>query len=69
MYLPSISSVGLRQLVVADTGGSLATHPLTITTTGTDLIASDTSVLLTINYSSVTVGSNLNGSPYVWMIL
>ena len=49
-----------------DVGGTLSAYPVTIATTGGDIIAGDTSVLMNIDYESINMAAS---PPNVWLII
>ena len=52
--------------IISDVGGNLINNPLTIQRSGTsDTIAGDSSIILNINYSSITLISNTTD---IWII-
>ena len=66
--LPEIANFtnGKRMYIISDVGGNLINNPLTIQRSGTsDTIAGDSSIILNINYSSITLISNTTD---IWII-
>lgn len=64
--LPPIASLDgnrKRNLYIVDVGGALTDHPLTLMTTGTDSIAGDTSVEVSVNFTGLHLVSNANVAP------
>lgn len=64
--LPAISSLDAnkkRQIDIVDVGGALSTNPLTVNTVGTDTIAGDTSVQVSVDYTSLHLLSNADVAP------
>lgn len=67
--LPSIASLdngGCRLHYIVDVGGHLEEHPLTINTTGGDVIGGETSMLIQVNYSSMQLMSNKSNT---WLVV
>jgi len=67
VILPEINNLtnNKRMYIISDVGGNLLNNHLIIQTSGSDTVANETSVTLTINYSSITLISNTNN---VWII-